>query len=154
MTIAGFFKEYRFLSNFFMAETSYDGEIYPSSEHAYAAAKTLDLYEREVIRDAETPKEAKKLGRSVKIRKDWDEIKVAIMRQIVLDKFTRNRHLIITLIETQDEVLIEENYWKDTFWGEYNGVGENNLGKILMEIRELFYIITSEAIDASIEDEI
>ena len=40
------------------------------------------------------------------------------------------------LLATGDEELVEGNYWHDTIWGVCDGVGENHLGKMLMEIRE------------------
>ena len=58
------------------------------------------------------------------------------MEDICRAKFTQNEELKKKLIDTGDATLIEGNTWNDTFWGVCNGVGENNLGKILMKIRE------------------
>jgi ribA/ribD-fused uncharacterized protein len=136
MSIEGFFKEYRFLSNFWPAKTLYDGEIYPTSEHAYQASKTLNLEEREIIRNAKTPEESKKMGKSIRIRKDFDRIKINLMRSIVFSKFMNNKELRKKLLKTGEEILVEKNHWNDKFWGECNGEGKNNLGKILMSVRE------------------
>jgi hypothetical protein len=38
-----FHNEYRFLSNFYPAEVSFEGLVFPTVEHAYVAAKTTDI---------------------------------------------------------------------------------------------------------------
>lgn len=129
--------EYRFLSNFYICEVPFEGNIYSSSEHAYQAAKSLDVEIREQIRLLKTPGESKKFGGKIKIRPNWNQIKFNKMYEIVLNKFYNNKELKKLLLETGDAELIEGNYWNDTFWGICNGVGENNLGKILMAVREL-----------------
>lgn len=80
--------------------------------------------------------EAKKLGRTVVLRPDWNEVKVSIMRNVLALKFRQNPDLREKLLATGEAELIEGNHWKDTFWGVCNGVGENWLGKLLMELRE------------------
>lgn len=82
------------------------------------------------------PSQAKKLGRSVSLRPDWEDIKIDIMYNICKAKFTQNETLKTKLLKTGDATLIEGNTWGDKIWGQVNGVGENNLGKILMRIRE------------------
>lgn len=139
--ITSFRDEYRFLSNFFLAATMYDGCLYRSSEHAFVAAKTLNLAIRQHIAEIETPNGAKKFGRSLQLRPDWEKVKVAIMHQIVRDKFIKNEWLATKLIATGDAELIEGNNWGDRFWGmvwNYKGEweGENHLGKILIRVRE------------------
>jgi predicted NAD-dependent protein-ADP-ribosyltransferase YbiA (DUF1768 family) len=74
------------------------------------------------------------MGRSVKLRPDWESIKLDVMETAVRIKFT-DPELAAKLIATGDEELIEGNWWNDTFWGVCNGVGENHLGKILMKVR-------------------
>lgn len=133
--IKGFFDNYRFLSNFESCDVLFDGIIYPSSENAYQAAKSLDIEVRKKFVDISST-ESKKLGKIVEIRPDWNNIKLDIMYSIVFDKFTRNSKLGDQLIETGDKYLEETNYWKDTFWGVCNGVGKNWLGRILMDVRE------------------
>lgn len=135
-TISKFRREYYFLSNFFFVSVIFDGEIYPSVEHAYMAAKTTDKISRKEIKDAKTPGEAKRLGKLVKLRENWDEIKLEVMESLLLQKFgDENPKLKRRLLETQDALLMEGNNWGDTFWGVCNGEGENNLGKLLMKIR-------------------
>ena len=82
------------------------------------------------------PSSAKRKGRRVKLRNDWEEVKDQIMYEIVLNKFSQNEELRKKLIATGDEYLEEGNTWYDTYWGVCNGKGKNKLGKILMQVRE------------------
>lgn len=139
-TIAGFFKEYRFLSNFWPTVLRLDGIEYVSLEHAYQAAKTTNQKDKLWVAAAEGPGSAKKRGRRITIRPDWDEVKLAVMESLVREKFSWNRtkhsELSNLLLATGDLELIEANTWGDTFWGRCNGVGKNHLGLILMKVRE------------------
>ena len=132
--VRGFDGEYRFLSNFSPSEVTLDGETYPTVEHAFQAAKTFDLEEREQVRRAPTPAAAKKLGRRVTLRRDWQTVKIGIMKDLVREKFQKPE-LAEKLLATGDDVLIEENWWNDQFWGVSKGRGKNHLGRILMEVR-------------------
>lgn len=127
--------EYNFLSNFYMAEVIFEGQIYPSSEHAFQAAKSLDPIDRTKIRKTKTPGNSKRMGREIKLRHDWDNIKYDVMLTIVRDKFTRHKDLAEKLLATENAVLIEGNTWGDRTWGVVNGKGKNWLGKILMQVR-------------------
>lgn len=128
--------EFRFLSNFYPAAVNYEDIVYATSEHAYQAAKTLDINQRHNIAMLETPGKAKKYGKTVRLRPAWDDIKISIMKEIVESKFQQNPKLIEKLLATDDAILIEGNTWGDKFWGVCDGEGENNLGKILMYVRE------------------
>lgn len=132
--IRGFFEEYRFLSNFHLCEVEYEGLIYPSSENAYQAAKTLDLELRKLFTKC-TPNKAKQLGRGLKLREDWDMIKLQVMYDICLDKFRRSPELKHKLLSTNPKHLEETNWWGDTYWGVCRGVGQNHLGQTLMMVR-------------------
>lgn len=133
--ITSFTGEYAFLSNFYPCQVVWDGKIYPSVEHAYQAAKTLDPQEREIIRLAPTPGKARRLGRRVTMRPDWEPIKRSVMFLLVLRKF-QDPALGARLLATGDRVLVEGNDWGDTYWGQCPlGVGENHLGRILMLVR-------------------
>lgn len=125
----------RYLSNFFSCPVPYEGLIFPSSEHAFVAAKTVDPETRLRIVVCPSPGEVKKLGLAIPLRPDWEQIKLQEMEKIVRIKFTHNRILGIQLRLTGDAELVEGNWWGDKFWGVYEGVGENHLGKILMKIR-------------------
>lgn len=133
--ISGFSGPYRFLSNFYPAKVHLRGVEYLSSEHAYQAAKSKDPAVRETVRSLPTPSAAKTYGKTILLRPDWEQRKVRIMRQIVLDKFTRNPELGQQLIETGDRELVETNHWGDQFWGVCRGIGKNQLGRILMDVR-------------------
>ena len=87
-----------------------------------------------------TPRSAKKFGRKVELRPDWEEVKDQIMEEIVYAKFSQNKYILRKLIATKDEMIIEKNDWGDTYWGvcKFKEVGENKLGKILMKIRKQF----------------
>ena len=71
----------------------------------------------------------------MKIRKDWDDVKLDVMLWGIREKF-KNEDLRQLLMETGEEELVEGNWWGDKFWGVSNGEGENHLGKILMRVRE------------------
>jgi len=133
--VSGFNGPYRFLSNFWLCIVYLDKKAYPSLEHAYQAAKTLDEKERKQVRMAPTPGTAKRRGRQVTMREDWDRIKKRVMFKLVKDKFTRDESLGTKLLETRNVLLVEDNTWGDTYWGKCNGKGKNHLGKILMRVR-------------------
>ncbi len=129
--------ETRWLSNFEYAHVVYDGIVYPTSEHAYQAAKSLSLSTRMAIARMPKPGDAKRAGGALSLRPDWEQIKLAVMWAVNLDKFTRNMNLGKRLIETTGRPLIEGNDWGDTFWGVCNGEGQNHLGQTLMAVRDL-----------------
>lgn len=132
--INSFEGEYAFLSNFYEHPISNGVITFPTNEHYFQAMKTLEDDERLAIARAETPGKAKRMGRSVKLRPDWESIKLDVMETAVRIKFT-DPELAAKLIATGNEELVEGNWWNDTFWGVCNGVGENHLGKILMKVR-------------------
>ncbi len=148
--IGEFQGEYRFLSNFWPAPCIFEGRRYPSSEHAYQAAKSLDPAERARIAAMATPSEAKRAGRAMALRPDWESVKFDVMRACVRSKFAINSDLAEMLLATGDAVLEEGNTWGDRVWGVVDGIGENRLGKILMDVRadlrEGRIIMTAEGI--------
>ena len=131
-----FVGESAFLSNFFNMPVYYNGLLYLNSEAAFQAQKTLDSKERKRF-STMNPSEAKRAGRSVELREDWEYVKDDIMFDIVLSKFASNPILRKLLLTTGDEELVEGNTWNDTYWGVCNGRGQNKLGKILMRVRSL-----------------
>jgi N-glycosidase YbiA len=139
-TIDNFTGEYRFLSNFYPSQIRYEGITFAAVEHAFQAAKTHERSERLRIASSRSPGAAKGLGRQVKLRKDWESVKVEIMRQLVEKKFTVHQDLRNRLLATNDAELIEGNTWNDCFWGMCNGRGKNHLGRILMDIRAGFLV--------------
>ena len=131
------YEEYGFLSNFFLAPIVLEGREWPSVEHYYQAAKTLDPAFRELIRTAPSADEAKKLGRDPDcvLRGDWHEAKVDVMRHAIAAKFAQHPDLRAMLIGTGDAVLME-NSKKDYYWGcGADGTGKSMLGVLLMELR-------------------
>lgn len=133
--IKGFFEEYRWLSNFWMAPITVIGITYFNSESAYQAGKTLDLDERKRFCNL-TGAEAKKLGKTITLRPDWDLAKVEVMELCLRAKFMTHKDLADKLLKTGNRQLIEFNYWGDTYWGVTKNGGQNVLGKLLMNIRE------------------
>jgi len=142
--ISQFKNEFEFLSNFYTSPFVYDGYCWPTVEHAFQAAKAKFPTERWLIRIAKSPTIAKKKGRRLLLRKDWEQVKVSIMTELVWLKFEYNPTLRDKLLDTDSAELIEGNYWHDNFWGDCfckkcsNQKGKNMLGFILMEIREDF----------------
>lgn len=134
--ITRFAGRYAFLSNFYHVAVEYDGVRYKTVEHGFQAAKTLDLGWRRKIQRARTAGDAKRFGRMAPLRPDWEQVKDAVMRELLVHKFSYPvfRQL---LLDTGDAALIEGNTWGDRYWGQCPvGVGENRLGEILMAIRE------------------
>jgi len=134
--IVSFNGSYFFLSNFFPSKIKYDGITYYTAEAAFQAAKTFDREIKNKISSV-MAYQAKRIGKKVKLRDDWEDVKLNIMEEILNLKFNI-LELKEKLISTDNSILIEGNNWGDKFWGVYNGDGENNLGKILMKIRSDF----------------
>ena len=130
-----FIGDYYFLSNFYEVPVTYEKITYQNNEAAFQAQKTLDVNKRKDFAFLD-PAAAKKYGRKVYLRSDWEEVKFNIMYEICKAKFTQNPELAQKLLATGEEELVEGNDWGDTIWGKVNGKGQNNLGKILMKIRE------------------
>ena len=130
--------ENSFLSNMSNSPITINGESYSTVEHAFQAAKFSDPAKRKAIAEAKSPADAKRLGKQSGMRPDWNERRVKIMEDILRAKFDQNAELKQKLIDTGDTELIEGNTWGDKFWGQVDGVGENNLGKLLMKIRDKY----------------
>jgi ribA/ribD-fused uncharacterized protein len=126
--IESFTGAYRFLSNFWPVPIG----PYRTVEHAYQASKTLDSREVLMITNAPTAGKAKALGSRVRLRENWDDIKLAVMYALLIEKFDDGSALADLLVETAPRVLIEGNTWGDQFWGVCYGRGENWLGRLLM----------------------
>jgi ribA/ribD-fused uncharacterized protein len=145
-TINEFQGPYRFLSNF------YEG-LYPirvgdfdfkTAEHLYQALKTEDLDEAKAIEDCATPGEAKRMGKTLTLRGDWDVVKDRAMEITVSRKFLSDPELLPLLLRTGDATLVEGNRWHDNYWGEClcdncSGLPKlNTLGQVLMRLRKDF----------------
>lgn len=134
-TIDSFNGQHRFLSNFWSCCIAFEGHSYRTVEHAFQAAKTHDEEQRRRIRNEPSAAGAKKRGKHVDMRADWEEVKVDIMRDLLRQKFG-TEPLRSRLLRTGKAQLTEGNWWGDRFWGVCDGKGENRLGLLLMEIRE------------------
>lgn len=132
--IESFSGEHRFLSNFWPSPVKVKGVMFPTVEHAYQAIKTTDEAIRKEISELPTPGKAKRFGKKLTLRSDWEIIKLKVMEALVTAKF-KDKALAGMLLATGDEVIQEGNNWNDTFWGVCRGKGENYLGKILMKVR-------------------
>ena len=134
--INSFSGEYEFLSNFYPSKIQPDGPMsYPTVEHYFQGCKAEAIDDFYPIFAAKTPGEAKRLGKRVRLRKDWEMVKDDVMLNGLRAKFAIPE-LREKLLATGDEELVEGNTWGDTYWGVCNGVGQNKLGKLLMQVRE------------------
>lgn len=141
-TISEFKGPYAFLSNFYQSPVDMTPPFpalvpfrYATAEHAYQAAKAVTREDHDRIAAAATPGDAKKIGRRVKARADWDLHRLAVMTQVIEAKFAYGTELAARLVSTGEAELVEGNYWGDDFWGVYQGRGQNMLGTILMAHR-------------------
>ena len=135
-----FTEKYSFLSNFSYIDILYERIRYPSVENAYQAAKSNDLNYKHRCEIC-TPGASKRLGKQIKLREDWEDVKVEMMYELLKQKF-QNDDLQKQLLETKTSNLIEGNYWHDNIWGDCycdkckNIKGRNILGILLMKVRD------------------
>jgi len=136
------------LSNFSPHPVTIDGKLYLTSEHRFQSIKSPDLQRREEIRLAPTPAAAAAMGRdrAHPMRDDWDQVKEAVMKEVLMAKFTRNKICMDALLRTGNAYL-EERTKNDSFWGSGSdmpdGTGKNRLGYLLMEVRSLIMSMNS-----------
>lgn len=133
--------EYAFLSNFYEHPIDINGVTYKSTEHAFQAMKATNKADHDLIVNAQTPGQAKRLGKKIQLRSDWEDIKYIVMQDILRIKFA-SPELGQMLMATGDATLIEGNTWHDNLWGNCtcprcaDKVGKNWLGNILMGVRQ------------------
>jgi ribA/ribD-fused uncharacterized protein len=128
-----------FLSNFHPSPIEYDGRDYATVEHFFQAFKARTMQWHDAIRLTPTPTKAKKMGRACPMREGWEESKIKVMRLALQLKFAPGSELAAMLLTTDTVDLVEGNTWGDQFWGcvwDHGWVGENHLGKLLMEVRQ------------------
>lgn len=138
--IRGFFGPYRFLSNFWPARVILDGVVYGSVEVAFQASKWKPENREYFLTctNKESIDHNRKNNPNLYTAEGWDAIKIEVMCGLVKQKFDKalNPDNHAKLMETGDKFLEEKNWWGDDFWGVVlSGEGQNNLGKILMEVR-------------------
>ena len=143
-TVYQFRGPYWFLSNFSPSSISYMGAVWPTAEHLFQAMKSRSWHGAERILEASTPAEAKKIGRKLELRDNWDRDRKQFMLEVVVKKFRQNDLLRAELCALEGWMLIEGNDWDDQFWGRtYESpytiptMGKNYLGKILMAVRDI-----------------
>ena len=122
--ITRFTEAFEFLSNFYPSRVMLDDVEYPSVEHAFQAAKTLDLADRRRIRICSSPGKAKRMGKTVSLRSGWEQMKYDVMKDLLRQKFARGQ-LREKLLATGGATLVEGNTWGDKIWGMVDGVGQN-----------------------------
>lgn len=131
-----FRNNFYFLSNMYPCKVHYKGTEYSCAESAFQAQKCTKESEKKLFVGI-NGFDAKKLGRKVSLKSNWEIEKLSIMEEIVRAKFVQNPSLAEKLIQITG-IIQEDNSWHDTFWGVCNGIGENKLGIILMKIRDEF----------------
>ena len=140
--ISEFRGEHYFLSNFYSSPVYYRGMTFRNAEAAFHSQK-------DPSRASEftrlNPSEAKRLGRRVRLRRDWEEVKDSIMFEIVLAKFGGSQSLADALLATGDEKIVEGNTWGGRYWGVCGGNGLNKLGGILERVRENLRMLRAES---------
>ena len=133
--------EYSFLSNMFVCQIKFENKFndnirfFESSEHIYQAYKADLLKDFNKIADAKTPYTSKLLGRKCKLDNNFTDFRLQLMKDIIFAKFSQDKWLKSELLKTRDCYIEEGNYWNDTYWGVCRGIGENHLGKIIMDVR-------------------
>lgn len=101
-----------YLSNFYERPVTYDGITYKNNEAAFQAQKCISYEDRKQF-SVLNASEAKRLGRKVSLRPDWESIKVDVMTDIVHAKFEQNKDLAEKLCNTDTAFLEEGNTWED-----------------------------------------
>ena len=140
-TISRFNGKYEFLSNFYPSMFYFEGYRVSTAEHAFQMCKATNSLDKNKIASSSTPGIAKRHGRQITIRPDWEEVKIEKMREVLQVKFSKDEFKK-SLIDTENAYLIEGNYWHDNFWGDCTCEkcadipGENVLGHLLMELRD------------------
>jgi hypothetical protein len=145
MAIDQFGGQHAVLSNFFTCSVQMGDITFPSSEHAFQAAKSSSRADWEAIARLPDPGQAKQYGRTVQLRADWDKVRKRVMLNVLMAKFGRHPSLAAVLSATGQELLVEGNYWHDNYWGDCRCLrrascaepGLNYLGKLLMAVRDI-----------------
>lgn len=139
MPINFYTPKYYVFNNFSAHSIEFRGQLYPTSEHAYQAAKCTDPAGQEAIRNARSPSQAKTLAnetyRAAK-DPDWEHKKVSVVEEILRTKLAQHPEAQEALKESGDEEIVEDSP-TDYFWGEgADGTGKNMLGKLWMKLRD------------------
>lgn len=140
--ITSFKDEYRFLSNFYQSPVTLDGLTYPNAEAAFQAQKCEKEEDKVKYTLVKNPVVAKRMGKKEpNLPENWRDISYGIMLEVVRAKFSLSETKE-KLLATGDAELVEGNNHHDNLWGDCicprcaSKVGQNRLGKILMQVRE------------------
>ena len=128
---------YGAFSNFAAYPITINGKVWPTTEHYFQAQKFPGTDHEEAIRICNSPMIAARMGRdrSKPLRAAWETVKLDIMREAWMAKFTEHLDLQQMLLETGSAEIIEHTT-NDSYWGDGgDGSGKNMLGKLLMETR-------------------
>ncbi|MDX1535950.1 MAG: NADAR family protein [Candidatus Spechtbacterales bacterium] len=131
-------QEFYVFSNFSSFKLNWKGYDWMTSEHAYHSEKFDDPKLIEGLKNCRSAHDSMKLAyaNKDKYRKDWDDIKLDIMKKILHAKVQQHPYVKKKLLESGDKELIEDS-WRDDYWGwGPNKDGANHLGKLWMEVRE------------------
>ena len=129
--------KYWFLSNFYPCEVGFGGLTFSCVESAFQAMKCANAEDRKQFVNLNGA-EAKRLGRKIKMRKDWHSVRDDVMFALVSQKFEDPE--LMEQLQKMSIDIVENNTWNDTYWGVCNGKGQNKLGKILMQIRDSYNV--------------
>ena len=141
--VIGFYtREFYPLDNFSSFKVEWNGYLYSSLEEAYQAASFMGSDEElvEKVKKSHSADEAQRIAyeNRDKQRKDWNEVKVSIMEELLRLKIKQNKKKKKKLLQTKDYLIVEDSP-KDSFWGwgpDRNG--NNQLGKLWMKLRDEF----------------
>ncbi|KSB91117.1 hypothetical protein AS593_06025 [Caulobacter vibrioides] len=135
-------KPFGAFSNLYRREIEFEGDGYKTSEHAYQAGKARKPEVKAWLMAAPSPALLAMAAHGLyywDIAPGWSKIKFDRMRRILRAKFTQHGDLAELLLSTGQARLVEsatEDNAVNRLWGEVNGVGQNMLGVMLMELRE------------------
>lgn len=132
--------EFYVFSNYSSFAIEWKGKLYPTSEHTYHSEKFEDESLKEQVRNTRSAHDSQKFAEANKnkYRKDWNDVRLGIMKEILKAKVEQHLYVKKKLLESGDKELIEDS-WRDSFWGwGPNKDGQNQLGKLWMEVREEF----------------
>jgi ribA/ribD-fused uncharacterized protein len=135
-------KPYGALSNLYRRELVFEGQVFPTSEHAYQAGKARKPEVRQWLMAAPTPALLAMAAHGLyywDISPGWSSLKFDRMRAVLRAKFGQHPDLAELLLSTGNARLVESatvDSKVNRVWGEVKGVGQNMLGIILMEVRE------------------
>lgn len=134
-------RPYGAFSNLYRRDVDFEGETFPTSEHAYQAGKARKAAVRKWLMEAPSPALLAMAAHGLyywDIAPGWSTSKFDRMRRVLYAKFTQHTDLRELLLSTGDARLVESatvDNEVNRLWGEVNGVGRNMLGVLLMELR-------------------